>query len=37
MMGDIPAALTHYRNCGDFPMALEKVAQLENSLSKPRS
>ncbi len=37
MMGDIPAALTHYRNCGDFPMALEKVAQLENSLSNPRS
>ena len=28
MMGDIPAALTHYRNCGDFPMALEKIKEL---------
>lgn len=28
MMGDIPTALTHYRNCGDFPMALEKIAEL---------
>lgn len=31
MMGDIPTALTHYRNCGDFPMAVEKVKELENS------
>ena len=28
---DIPTALTHYRNCGDFPMAVEKVKELENS------
>lgn len=28
MMGDIPTALTHYRNCGDFPMALEKIKEL---------
>lgn len=28
MMGDIPAALTHYRNCGDFPMALAKIEEL---------
>lgn len=28
MMGDVPAALTHYRNCGDFPMALEKIKEL---------
>ena len=28
MMGDIPAALTHYRNCGDFPIALEKIKEL---------
>lgn len=28
MMGDIPAALTHYRNCGDFPMAVAKVREL---------
>ena len=28
MMGDIPAALTHYRNCGNFPMALEKIKEL---------
>lgn len=30
MMGDIPAALTHYRNCGDFPMALDKIEKLTN-------
>ena len=29
MMGDIPTALTHYRNCGDFPMALQKIAELD--------
>lgn len=28
MMGDIPTALIHYRNCGDFPMALEKIKEL---------
>ena len=28
MMGDIPTALMHYRNCGDFPMALKKIAEL---------
>ncbi len=28
MMGEIPAALTHYRNCGDFPMAVAKVKEL---------
>ena len=28
MMGDVPTALMHYRNCGDFPMALEKVKAL---------
>lgn len=31
MMGDIPTALTHYRNCGDFPMALEKITELESA------
>ncbi len=31
MMGDTTAALTHYRNCGDFPMAVEKVRALENA------
>ena len=29
MMGETQAALTHYRNCGDFPMAVAKVAELE--------
>lgn len=29
MMGDIPTALMHYRNCGDFPMALAKIKALE--------
>lgn len=29
MMGDIPTALMHYRNCGDFPMASEKIKNLE--------
>lgn len=28
MMGDREAALTHYRRCGDFPMALQKIAEL---------
>lgn len=28
MMGDTEAALMHYRKCGDFPMALEKIAEL---------
>ena len=30
MMGDIPTALTHYRNCGDFPIALEKIKELDD-------
>lgn len=34
MMGDIPTALTHYRNCGNFPMAVEKVKILEKSADK---
>lgn len=28
ILGNIPAALTHYRNCGDFPMALARIAEL---------
>ena len=28
MMGDKEAALVHYRKCGDFPMALEKIRKL---------
>lgn len=28
MMGDSKTALMHYRNCGDFPMAVEKVKEL---------
>lgn len=28
MMGDIPTALTHYRNCGEFPLALQKIEEL---------
>ena len=28
MMGDTEAALMHYRKCGDFPMALEKIQEL---------
>ena len=28
MMGDREAALMHYRKCGDFPMALEKIQEL---------
>ncbi len=31
MMGDIPTALMHYRNCGDFPMAQARIAELEGS------
>lgn len=30
MMGDKEAALMHYRKCGDFPMALEKIQELTN-------
>lgn len=30
MMGDKEAALMHYRKCGDFPMALEKIRELTN-------
>ncbi|MCH5259947.1 MAG: glycosyltransferase family 2 protein [Lachnospiraceae bacterium] len=30
MMGDTEAALMHYRKCGDFPMALEKIQELTN-------
>lgn len=29
MMGDVTTALMHYRNCGDFPMALDKIKELE--------
>lgn len=28
MMGDKEAALMHYRKCGDFPMALDKIREL---------
>lgn len=28
MMGNIEEALVHYKNCGDFPMAVEKVKEL---------
>lgn len=28
MMGDVQTALMHYRNCGDFPMAVERAAEL---------
>jgi hypothetical protein len=28
MMGDKEMALAHYRKCGDFPMALEKIREL---------
>lgn len=28
MMGDKEAALMHYKRCGDFPMALEKIHEL---------
>lgn len=28
MMGDRAAALAHYRKCGDFPMALQKIEEL---------
>lgn len=31
MMGDTQAALTHYRNCGDFPMAVAKVKELSTT------
>ncbi|MDE6881845.1 MAG: glycosyltransferase [Lachnospiraceae bacterium] len=31
MMGDIPTALMHYRNCGEFPLALQKILELEGS------
>jgi len=34
MMGDVQTALTHYRNCGDFPMAVEKINELENFAKK---
>lgn len=30
MMGEKEMALIHYRKCGDFPMALEKIKSLEN-------
>ena len=29
MMGEREMALKYYRKCGDFPMALEKLAELE--------
>ena len=29
MMGDKETALMHYRKCGDFPMALEKIQELK--------
>ena len=31
MMGDRETALMHYRNCGDFPMAVEKIRELDRS------
>lgn len=33
MMGNIEEALVHYKNCGDFPMAVEKVKELNGRLS----
>lgn len=33
MMGNIEEALVHYKNCGDFPMAVEKVKKLKGRLS----
>lgn len=30
MMGEKDMALIHYRKCGDFPMALERIRELEN-------
>lgn len=30
MMGDKEAALMHYRKCGDFPIALEKIQELSS-------
>lgn len=32
MMGEKEMALIHYRKCGDFPMALEKIKALEECL-----
>lgn len=34
MMGEKKAALTHYRNCGNFPMAVEKVKELSGLLTE---
>lgn len=31
MMGETEMALIHYRKCGDFPMALEKIKSLEEN------
>ena len=31
MMGDKEAALMHYRKCGDFPMALDRIKELTGS------
>lgn len=36
VMGDIPTALMHYHNCGDFPMALAKIKELELNSHKKR-
>lgn len=33
MMGNIEEALVHYKNCGDFPMAVEKVKELESNIT----
>lgn len=34
MMGDIPTALMHYRNCGDFPMAVKKIKELSKDANR---
>lgn len=33
MMGDVKTALMHYRNCGDFPMAVEKIKELTKAVA----
>lgn len=34
MMGDISTALTHYRNCGNFPMAQAKINELAPKINE---
>lgn len=34
MMGDVPTALMHYRNCGDFPMAVAKIKELSKDADR---